>query len=178
MRQRTRRATLTGVAAIGATGLGYFTVTQRASASIELGTLKIDDKEAITDTDNLDDVILDVNAQYDYEVPSADSVTISLEVGRDSWTEIDTHELSDPSGEDTGSTDLSGTILQSYEYDSTMFSTGGTTPVNAKLSIVVEDDSETVAEDSVEDDFDIHITDEEDVRLEASIGGTGTVTVE
>ena len=179
MRDKVSRRRLLGATAlVGATGLGYFSLSQSASASIELGTLQIDDKDAITDTDELDDVILDVQSTYDYEVPSADSVTISLEVSQDNWTEIDSHELTDPSSEDSGSTDLSGSILSHWEFDRTMFSTGGTTPVNAKLSIRVEDDSDTVAEDSVEDDFDVHITDEGDVTMSAEIGGTGTVTVE
>ena len=173
-----RRQALGGLAAIGVSTVALKNFSQRASASIELGMLQIDDKEAITDTDELDDVLLDVQSTYDYEVPSAETVIISLEVGRDSWTEIDSYELNDPSSEDSGSTDLSGSILSSYEFDTLMFSTGGTTPVNAKLSIRVEDDSTTVAEDSVEDDFDIHITDEGDVTMSAEIGGTGTVTVE
>lgn len=178
-----RRIILAAAFAIGfgATIFLLGTPTASAGTTADLGGLEVDGVNKTVDG-NVSDVTLNTSMNYEYDVPDATQRVIKLKVGPNEGDleTIDYVVEQDPSGSVSGSVSLSGSVLEHAELSASdvnpALASSEETEFVVEVSMEVTRANGEVVTREVSDTVVVRLRD--GASLEASLGGSGSVTVE
>jgi hypothetical protein len=175
------------LAAVGASIGGTVLLTSgdggtASAASVEYGTFEISDTSKLMDGKEVTDVQLSATAEWSYDTNrSPDSHVVELLCGDyDSQSVIASKETTDIPQQDSGTTDLSGSILETYHYSVQEFnpSVGNTKSHNvyAGVRFKLKQGGEVLDSAKAVGNAYIEVTNEE-VIVDTQAGGSGEFTV-
>lgn len=181
-----RRTFITGAGgiAIGSLAVTGLSGRSKAQSDVDTGDFRIADRQEKT-TDQINDVILDIDVTYDYESnvnPDRWEIVGYVGTSPDSMYPIDSIEateelLQSSSGEET----LSGSIVDTPAFAIQTFNVteGDSMSVNGlgRVTFDLFHDSEAIAQAQVEDSFSVSI-ENGSLEASASIGGDGSISLE
>ena len=183
MRQQiTRRQALLGTGTL-ATGLVGSTVlfSNNATATVS-GDFEIPDGETILADEDLQDVRLSVDAQYEYQSnANLHGIELELHVGSmpDTVDMIARHTRDDLGTDElTGEETLNGSVMSASDFSINDFETSNgelRRTIVAQLRFYALRNDEVVAEAIQTETFDVVIRNEE-LTVDMTLGGTGTVS--
>lgn len=155
--------------------------TPDAQASMQMDGLSVADTNE-TVSGNVTDVQLHADLSYQHDVPDAERRLVSLKVGptRDDLTLLDYTQTRGPEGSASGTVALSGSLLQhdrfsAEDFDPDVASTSSREIVVRAVIEVQRAGGDAVVH-TVTDTATVTLTD--DAELTATIGGSGSVSVE
>jgi len=171
---------LTTVAFVGAAAVVTVPTAASGQAALSVDSLDVSDTTE-TITGDVDGVTLDTTLDYQYDVPDADSRTITLYVAPEggAYEEVTFAYESSANDAASGSVQLSGDItdhpgISASELDPAVADTEST-DLQIKAEIEVERDTGDVVTGNATDTATLTLTD--GTALTAKIGGSGDLTV-
>lgn len=184
MRDRNRRQVLIGTGALAATTIGGIAVLSDKTTATVTGSFTIPDAETVLADTELKDVQLAATAQYAWESNAPmHGLELELHAGAspDNLEMLARHTQEDLSKKQlTGEQQLQGSLLNTDTYSVDDFQpTDGelSTNVIAELRLYLIRDGEVAAEATETDAFTITVKNEE-LTVDAQVGGSGEVVFE
>lgn len=181
----TRRRILALGGTTVAGGIGLIALgSDTARAEVKAKSFSIDDIEHYTEGQEVTDVQVAVTAEYAYEStkrPTKATLTLSISQLGDSPSEIATVELSELLDSDSGTKELSGSILQTYHYTQSDFNpsegNSKSLPVTVHLTFTLYNNGKELAAAEAMDDARIEVTNDE-ITATTEVGGSGGITIQ
>lgn len=169
------------LALVGAGALTIATTTADAQTDLRLDSLAVDDVNQTVDGE-VSGLTLAADVDYSHEVPDATRRVVTLKVGpsEGDLSTVDYRNARDPAGTDSGTVALEGNV-----FDATDLSPDDVAPATASTEttelvvaaeIEIQRANGKAVTRTVTDTVTLELHD--DATLSASVGGTGTVTVE
>jgi hypothetical protein len=180
-----------GVTGIAGLGAGYALVeqtTETAQAGVSMGSLSISDASKTTDDGQINDVVADVNGQWDYDIPGGNSpndwmVSVSVTDG-DTVDEIGTESGEAKYLDGSGEWSVAASLTDSSVYDVSDFEipeSGKVKKVTVGFIVVfsVAGDEKVLARTQLEDTATVSVTNKAyDASKHGEAGGSGDLTIQ
>lgn len=167
--------TLAGVGA-----LAYTTTPTAGQADTSLDALTVDDVNE-TISGNVSDVQVNASIDYDWSVPDASRVLITLMVGlsRDEMETVTFHNIDSPGGQGFGTVELAGSATETDVFSASDFDPeiagNETTEMVVAVGIEVRRSGGDAVSDVAYENVTVYL--EDGTSLSASVSGAGGVSV-
>jgi len=186
-RRQLLRYGVASVVGVTAGGTIVAETTDTAAAAVSMGTLSVSDAATTTDDGSVADVLLSLSGEWQYDLPAGTSPATwtaeAVVTNGDSQATVDTTSGEAQYLRNSGSYELSGSLLQTDVYDAETFAApdGKTREVTMGVAVVfrVTSDSDRVlAASTIQDTATVSVTNRAyNATQYGSVGGDGAVNV-